>query len=62
MIDGLHILIRNRTKKPLAIALSGAGRGLRGRDNGGDVTNVQYRSIQNYHKDSPLFKEYILIF
>jgi hypothetical protein len=27
MVDGLHILIRNGTKKPLAIILSGAGRG-----------------------------------
>jgi hypothetical protein len=40
MVDGLHIFIRNRTKKPLAIALSGTGRGLRERDGGGDLTNV----------------------
>jgi hypothetical protein len=40
MVDGHHILIWNRTKKPLAIALSGAGKGLRRRDNGGDVNNV----------------------
>jgi hypothetical protein len=26
MVDGLHILIQNRTVKPLAIALSGVGR------------------------------------
>jgi hypothetical protein len=31
---GLHILLWNRTKKPLSIALYGAGRGLRGRDDG----------------------------
>jgi hypothetical protein len=31
MVDGLHIL---RTKKPLAIALSGVGRGSKGRDSG----------------------------
>jgi hypothetical protein len=31
----------NRTKKPLAIALSGVGRGLRGREDGGNVNNVQ---------------------
>jgi hypothetical protein len=30
MADGLHILTRFVTKKPLLIALSGAGRGLRG--------------------------------
>jgi hypothetical protein len=29
VVDGLHILIRNRTKKSLATALSGAGEGLR---------------------------------
>jgi hypothetical protein len=28
MVDGLHILILNRTKKPPAIALSGVERGL----------------------------------
>jgi hypothetical protein len=27
MVDGLHILIWNRTKKSLAIALSGVGKG-----------------------------------
>jgi hypothetical protein len=32
MVDGLHIHIQNRTKKPLAIALNGAGRKLRGRE------------------------------
>jgi hypothetical protein len=39
VVDELHIHIRNRTKKPLAIALSGAGRGLRGRDDEGVLTN-----------------------
>jgi hypothetical protein len=33
--------------RKLAIALSGVGRRLRGRDDGGNVTNVQYKSIQN---------------
>jgi hypothetical protein len=32
MVDELYILIWNRTKKPLATALSGAGKMLRGRD------------------------------
>jgi hypothetical protein len=41
MIDALHIPIWNRTKKPPAIALSGVGRKLRGRDDGGNVNNVQ---------------------
>jgi hypothetical protein len=41
MVDRLHIPIWNRTKKPFAIALSGAGRGLRGRDDEGNVNNVQ---------------------
>jgi hypothetical protein len=37
------ILIKNRTKKHFAIVLSGTGRGARGRDSGGDFTNVQYK-------------------
>jgi hypothetical protein len=61
MVNGLHILIRNKTKKPLAIALSGVGRRLRGRDSGGDRTNVQYKPIWNCHNESPLYNEYILI-
>jgi hypothetical protein len=42
MVDGLHIPIRNRAKKPLAIALGGVGRGLRGKTMGTMVTIVQY--------------------
>jgi hypothetical protein len=53
MVDGLHIPIWNRTKKPLAIALSEVGRGLRGRDNGGNVNDVQYKTNWNYHYKSP---------
>jgi hypothetical protein len=53
MVDRLHIPIRNTTNKPLAIALSGAGRGLIGRDDGGDVTNIQYKPNQNCHYESP---------
>jgi hypothetical protein len=49
MVDGLHILIWNKTKKPLAITLSGSGRGITGRDNGGDLTNVQYKPNWNCH-------------
>jgi hypothetical protein len=47
MADGLHILIWNRTKKPLVIALMRAGRKLRGRDDEGNVSNVQYNPNQN---------------
>jgi hypothetical protein len=61
MVDGLHILTQNRTKKPLAIVLSGVGRGRRGRDGGGDLTNVQYKFIWNCHNGSPMYNEYILI-
>jgi hypothetical protein len=58
MVDGFHILIQNRTKKPLAIVLSGAGRELRGRElrglnSGGDLTNVQYKPVWNCHNESP---------
>jgi hypothetical protein len=55
MVKGLHIPIGNRTKKPLAIALSGEGRGLRGRDDGCDVTNVHYKFNWNFHYESPLY-------
>jgi hypothetical protein len=54
MVDGLHTPIWNRNKKPLAIALSGVGKGLRGRDNGGNVNNVQYKSNQNCHYVPPV--------
>jgi hypothetical protein len=54
MVAGLHIPRWNRTKKPLAIALSGAGRGLRGRDDGGGVSNAQYKFDWNCHYESPL--------
>jgi hypothetical protein len=39
MVDGLHIFIQNETMKPLAIALSGVGRGLGG-DGRDHLTNV----------------------
>jgi hypothetical protein len=52
MVDRLHIFIWNRTKKSLAIALSGAEHGLRGRDNGSDLTNTQYKPNQNCHYES----------
>jgi hypothetical protein len=40
MVDGFYIPILDRTKKPLAIALSRAVKGLRVRDIGRDVTNI----------------------
>jgi hypothetical protein len=49
MVNGLHILLRNRAKKPLAIALSRARMGVRGRDIGCELSNVQYKPKQNYH-------------
>jgi hypothetical protein len=61
MVDGLHIPIGNRTKKPLVIALSGVGRSLSGRDDRGNINNAQYKSNQNCHYDSHSYNEYILI-
>jgi hypothetical protein len=40
--------------RTLAIALSGVGKGLRGRDDGGNVNNVQHKSNWNCHYDPPL--------
>jgi hypothetical protein len=45
--------------KPLAIALSGAGRGLRRRDGGGHLMNVQDQLVWNCHNESPLYNEYM---
>jgi hypothetical protein len=61
MVDGLQILIWNRTKKLLAIALSGAGEGLKGQEGRDDLTNVQYKPIWNFHNESSLYNKYILI-
>jgi hypothetical protein len=47
MVDGLHIPIWNRTKKPLAIAWSGGAQVER------DVASVQYKPNQNCHDESP---------
>jgi hypothetical protein len=61
MVDGIQILIWNRTMKPLAIVLSGVGRGWKGRDGGIDLTNVKYKLIRNYHNKFPLYNEYLVI-
>jgi hypothetical protein len=53
MVDGLHILVRNRTKKSLAIALSEVERGLRGRESGGNITDVQYQSNRKVTMNPP---------
>jgi hypothetical protein len=48
--------------EPLAIALSRAGRRLQSRgDDGGNLTNVQYKAIWNWHYESLLYNEYMLI-
>jgi hypothetical protein len=62
MVDQLLIPIRNKTKKPLVIQLfKWGGRGLKMRDDGGDVTNIQYKSNRNCHSEVPLCNDYILI-
>jgi hypothetical protein len=52
MVDDF-IYLCETTKKPLAIALSGMGRGLRGRDDGGKVNNVQYKINRNCLYETP---------
>jgi hypothetical protein len=61
MVDGLHIHIKNRMMKPLAIALIEAGRGLLRGDVGGNPTNIQCKAIHNCHNEPLLYNEYILI-
>jgi hypothetical protein len=51
--DRVRSTYTTRAKKPLAIALSGAGRRSRGRDDGGDLTNVQHKPVWNCHNESP---------
>jgi hypothetical protein len=63
MVDGIHTPIWNKAKKPLAISLSGVEKGLRGRNNGDNINNVQYRSNWDCHYKSPLpYNEYVLKF
>jgi hypothetical protein len=40
-------------QRNLVIALSRAGRELRGREDGGDLSNVLYKSNHNCHYESP---------
>jgi hypothetical protein len=49
MVHGIHIHIRNRDKKPLAIALSDWWGGRGGETIAGNVNNVQYMSNWNCH-------------
>jgi hypothetical protein len=61
MVDGIHMLIWGRTKKPLVIALSGVGRGLRWREDGGDLMyNISLIGIVTMNP-SLIYNEYILI-
>jgi hypothetical protein len=46
--------------KLLAIALSGGREGT-GEAGGGNLINVQCKAIRNWHNESPLYNEYILI-
>jgi hypothetical protein len=61
MVDGIHILIWNRTKKSLAIALSVMERGLKVGEGGGDLTNVKYKPNWNCYYESPMYNKCILI-
>jgi hypothetical protein len=51
----------NDTTKRQKKMLHGVRRRVRGRVDGGDVTNVQYKPNWNFHYESPLYNEYILI-
>jgi NADH:ubiquinone oxidoreductase subunit F (NADH-binding) len=48
-------------KQNRTMVLSETGRELRGRDGGGYLTNIKCKAIWNYHNESPLYHEYILI-
>jgi hypothetical protein len=62
MVGGLHMPIWNKTKKSLAIALSGVGRWLRGQiDDGDNVTNVNDKPSELSLWIPSLYNEYIII-
>jgi hypothetical protein len=58
LIDFIY-LCETELKNPPAIASTGAGGGMRGRDDGGNVNNVQYKANQNSHYEFPLYNENI---
>jgi hypothetical protein len=58
MAHGLHIWNRTETS---CNCFKWEGRGLRRRDDGGDVTDAEYKLNQNGHYESPLYNEHILI-
>jgi hypothetical protein len=53
-VDVLHMLIWNRTKKPLATALSGVRVVFEGERGWGDLTDGQYKPNWNCHYESPV--------
>jgi hypothetical protein len=67
---GLHIHIQNRAMKPLGNCFKWGGGGVCVRvcvcacvKDGwwGNLTNVQCKAIGNWHNESPLYNEYMLI-
>jgi hypothetical protein len=61
MVHGVHIFTLNITMIPFTTDLSGVERESRERDSEGDLTNVQYKPVQNCHNESPLYNKHILI-
>jgi hypothetical protein len=57
MVDGLHILYE--IEETSCNCSSGMGRGLMRREDGGELTNVQYKPNQNFHYEFPWYNEYI---
>jgi hypothetical protein len=57
MLNGLRILVWNRTKKTLAIALVEWEKGLRRAENGGDLTNIKHKPNQNCNSESHPVKQ-----
>jgi hypothetical protein len=64
MVGGLHSLYFYETEQRNLLQLlylSGEGKGLMGRDGGGDLMNIQCKPIQNCCNESPVYNEYVLI-
>jgi hypothetical protein len=54
MVDQLHIHIKKRIMKQLAIALRGAGLGITRGGGDSDVNNVQFQVVLNWNNKLPV--------
>jgi hypothetical protein len=61
MVDGLYTYMKSNNETSCNCFKWDRDK-CQGRENGGDLTNVQYKPIRNCHNEFPQYNEYILIF